>query len=242
MEIASALVKGQKITVLQDWDAVNPFSDWDSLPELATVYFHIGRAHLDDPEHLLDFPYIPNNIVRKHWRDLFRLAGIDQNMQALREACEGRESCRLVDNVRDEFLEAFTDLNASDKLEAAAEVYRMLGIPALCTSSSGVCQGDYRELLLVCTPKYMEITGLKAEHVGESLESAAKLFRQYHDGECYGVTVESTCKCCGSVNDTLESCWGYYGDDWENNGVLDFVADACGKDGRAAMAKALAEA
>ena len=48
----------------------------------------------------------------------------------------------------------------------------------------------------------------------------------WEDGRVYGFVVHHSplrCKCCGHTQFTEDSCWGFYGEDWE--GMLDHVPE-----------------
>lgn len=55
------------------------------------------------------------------------------------------------------------------------------------------------------------------------LRSEIETFSQYINGECFGFIVSKIKKCNLEVdhNDTLDSCWGFYGSDFDKNGLFD---------------------
>jgi len=58
------------------------------------------------------------------------------------------------------------------------------------------------------------------------MESEVKTFDQYIRGEVYGFREEEVIKCeaCGHIEyEQKDSCCGFYGTDWETNGILDNV-------------------
>ena len=71
----------------------------------------------------------------------------------------------------------------------------------------------------------------------EMIEAEVEMYDQYLRGEVYGyilekeTTVEEKCPHCGEVIKTYtemqqeDSCWGFYGDCLEENGILDYIAD-----------------
>ena len=60
------------------------------------------------------------------------------------------------------------------------------------------------------------ITAKRAKEIRSYLASEVEVYSQYVDGDIYGFEV--TCNQCG---DHLDSNWGYYGTDWQQNELLD---------------------
>lgn len=55
-----------------------------------------------------------------------------------------------------------------------------------------------------------------------------EIINQYLQGDVYGCIIEehTKCECCGAVNiEQLDSCWGFYGTNWKENGLIDMVPD-----------------
>lgn len=66
------------------------------------------------------------------------------------------------------------------------------------------------------------------ETVKEVLISEIKLFNQYLNGDVYGFELYEINKCdkCGHGDDEIiDSCYGFYGQDIETNGILDYLDD-----------------
>jgi hypothetical protein len=56
----------------------------------------------------------------------------------------------------------------------------------------------------------------------EILESEVKIYDQYLTGDVYGFMLEEKeeCECCGSAEwNLIDSCWGFFGSDFEENGL-----------------------
>ena len=79
-----------------------------------------------------------------------------------------------------------------------------------------------------------EVMSNKAE---EMLRSEVEIFDDYLCGNVYGFVLEELIKCgedcneCGDCEDEdaegdqIDSCWGFYGTDWENNGIADHLGE-----------------
>jgi len=76
-----------------------------------------------------------------------------------------------------------------------------------------------------------EVVGLTAENITkirEVLQEEVEVFDQFLSGDVYGFQVveEETCATCGHTEERhIDSCWGFYGDDWEKNGLLDHAGE-----------------
>ena len=62
----------------------------------------------------------------------------------------------------------------------------------------------------------------KAEKI---LENEVKTYDQYLTGDVYGFKVieKTTCSKGHTHEDVVDSCWGFYGDDYKTNGILDHI-------------------
>ena len=56
------------------------------------------------------------------------------------------------------------------------------------------------------------------------LNEESKLAKHYLSGEVYGFIVQFYDEDSETWEDTNDSCWGFYGDDWKKNGLLDNVS------------------
>ena len=122
-----------------------------------------------------------------------------------------------------------------------AKLCTILKIPHSFHESRGYSQGDWAEVLIVCTDKFFETTGCQHKNTEEILKGSRELFDAWIWGDVFGFK-ESTKKefvkipreqynagNFDNVEDEIEweetdSCWGFYGDDFENNGMLDYVS------------------
>jgi hypothetical protein len=56
------------------------------------------------------------------------------------------------------------------------------------------------------------------------LQAEIEVYDTFLRGEVYGFAIETTNTCdkCNSIHsETEDSCWGFYGDDWKTNGILE---------------------
>ena len=126
---------------------------------------------------------------------------------------------------KDDFLEheVFEMLseNIEESLELLSEHYVIL--PLYLYDHSGItmnttgfsCGWDSEQVgyIYASKEKLMKETGFTV------LESEVETYDMYLRGEVYGYIIERVdqCECCGSVEyDHVDSCWGFYGEDFES--------------------------
>jgi hypothetical protein len=64
--------------------------------------------------------------------------------------------------------------------------------------------------------------------VAEVLEAEVKVYDQYLTGDVYGFRLVkvTTCNQGHEHEEEIDSCWGFYGDDWKENGMKEHIDDA----------------
>lgn len=69
------------------------------------------------------------------------------------------------------------------------------------------------------------ITKKVKERVENCLIGEVETYDQYLRGDVYGYVLKSVSPLDdGCISeDEIDSCWGFYGDDWRNNGIFDYV-------------------
>jgi len=65
------------------------------------------------------------------------------------------------------------------------------------------------------------LTAPRIEKIKSYLNNEVEIYNDYIQGNVYGYV--STCNYCGAE----DSCWGFYGDDWKENGMLEYVGGYC---------------
>ena len=210
---------------------------------------HLVQGHEIDAQGVRRwFAYAPT------WRGLRAFAGdeYDPSGYPLWEVLADA----FADHVNGEYL--------TDRIELLAEVYEWLGMPAVTCSASGYSQGDYIEALLLATPQWRKEVGnesLSDEQVRESLRADFKVYTAYAFGDVYGYVVAERDpevepdEYWGDVavfqhggeakypDNDIDSCWGFYGDDFAWSGLKGAALDAVAYvTQRAAEAEARADA
>jgi len=68
--------------------------------------------------------------------------------------------------------------------------------------------------------KYITIARIKK--ITEYLKNEVSIYDDYLTGNVYGYVTT-----CNNCNNEIDSCWGFYGSDFKENGLLDSIDDTC---------------
>ena len=112
-------------------------------------------------------------------------------------------------------------VETSDLFDALVKLYGLLDIPAMAMQSNGYCQGDWVEVLVVATPEAVEQFGCK-QVTPEDLQATIDLYGAWAWGDVYGFIVERVeyAEDGDEIEAVeLDSCWGFYGTDFDESGL-----------------------
>lgn len=133
-----------------------------------------------------------------------------------------RKYIRDADMLREAFEAEWQSFEGSKQLEVAAELWNLAGVPALCGQTTGYCQGDWAQVLVVATPEKVKEFGC-TDIKPEDLRSTIDLYGHWAWGDVYGYTIWAPVYDeDGEVEDWEQldgSCWGYYGADHDESGL-----------------------
>ena len=207
------------VTLAQDCDTTNPFTDGDGY---CPALYRVGGAlesvgeDIADPLHNVSAVW-----VSARWRAIAEALGLEP---AAHDA-EARDraagwSCSLSEARRDLFAERLRDLAddaggwyacggsryVADYFDALVALYALRGIPALHAVRHGYCQGDVASILLVWTPAFAARTGATAtgDAAERDMAAQADTLAHWFWGDCWFWTVERD-------GDVVDSCGGYVG-------------------------------
>lgn len=95
---------------------------------------------------------------------------------------------------------------------------------ALSTGAFG-CSWDSGQVgFIYMSKEKLVFEGITEEQAIKSLKAEIEIYGQYVNGEVYGY-VHLRRKACGEcgqdVDEDIDSCWGFYGSKWEENGLLE---------------------
>lgn len=230
-----ASYRGLTIRAEHDSDCSNPLEDCDGFAP-ALVYSlgdgesdYSGRYDIESP---LSSARVSDYQLGRKWRQLCDALGVDDaaaldsELKAERKQYGGR----LADYRRDKLESILSDKRpdgsrawsaACDYFDALESLWRLNGVAALDCQRNGYSQGDSIRLLFVALPEWREAMGVPAGADMESdLKAQADTFAAWAFGDCFGYVIE------GADGETLDSCWGYIGSDFEQSGLADSAREA----------------
>lgn len=222
------------VKAIRDESAESPWEAWGGQPPLIVYYDRSLDEKGDVPNPLSD---MSDSFIARNWRALCKI--FDQSPDAAKERKADYDFERIADAKREllgEWLEEIKPSrysgHAGDYMTALGELCELRGWPSLSTSSHGYSQGDYAELLLIFSPDYAKAIGAawprsakaKAE-ARKRLESDAKLWGAWAWGDVYGFVIESA-DGTELPGDCLDSCFGFYGDDFAWSGLAEAAAES----------------
>lgn len=73
---------------------------------------------------------------------------------------------------------------------------------------------------------WKRISKKREVQVYKYLRAEVEVYDQWLRGDVYGFM--ASCEKCG---EELDSCWGFFGSDWKENGVMGYIPSECGKCG-----------
>ena len=235
-----------KVIVHYDESADNPWEAWDNQPPIVAYggrsYNYRSGGAEDPPTNRLTRQQIIDNheaieqIIRDenlhdYWTEdeaeEFNLLeyviggkSVEFGGRAYTSTVE-----KLIADSLDDYLSGSMD---GDMLDRMAEVWGWMGVKTWRDQLTGYSQGDWMEVLLAATPKWVEQTGIKEDDIDKALESAAEVFGAYMFGDVYGcVIVQIEADEDGEVvgEEFIESCWGFYGSDHDKSGLTEWARD-----------------
>lgn len=228
-----AEVGGFTVKAIRDESAESPWEAWDGQPPLIVYYDRSLDEKGDVPNPLAG---MSDSFIARNWRALCKI--FDQAPDAAQERKADYDFERIADAKRellDEWLEEIKPSysgHAGDYMTALGELCELRGWPSLSTSSHGYSQGDYAELLLIFSPDYAKAIDAKwprtkaaKAEARERLKSDAKLWGAWAWGDVYGFVIEPSDD-SELPGGCLDSCFGFYGDDFTESGLAEAAAES----------------
>lgn len=208
------------INVMHDETPLNPWADCDGEPPLLVYMPDYGMGSVEElGGHGIDSagPFLTDDVVRKHWREIFEYVGSGPvNFGGLRAFAreESPGYGGLIDALRECMSEWIANTSGRDKIDAIEAMYRWAGIPTYSRTVRGYVQGDWAYVLAVATPEWSETTGAPGETHENQLKGAVDLYEAWAFGNVYGYSVLSP------DGNEVDSCWGFFSEDLEASGLL----------------------
>lgn len=220
-----AYVPGFRVTAELDSDARNPWKDMDCLAPLVTYSDRSVTEYGDMPDPIAA---MSDSFINRHWRELCDIFDMPESeARVLKRAYS--YNCGIAEVKRDLLNEWLGNEGERDTMRIKGELFDLLGWPTLSTTSRGYSQGDWAELLLVYTPAHAAACGIKFPRSAKAkaaaladLESTADLWGYWAWGNVYGAVIEAW---DGKkvIGDPLDSCWGFYGDEYAESGLAEYA-------------------
>ena len=203
------------LTVEQDNYADSP-REWDNICTMVCWHhcYYLGDKHtFEDPFELMQHLYL--DVTGKHWIDEHYSERWQDVYDALKET-----NLILIKplNVYEHSGITISTSNAypyNDRWDAGCVGFVYVTKKTIFLECAGITEENWKE------------------RADELIEGEVETYDQYLRSDVYGYTLtkteieEETCPHCGEVilkykdEDVVDSCWGFYGDCLEDNGILD---------------------
>jgi intein/homing endonuclease len=204
------LYKGIEIEISYQQDTINPFEDWDGCVPLISL----GSYNRTD--------YSKGNII-DYLRNYLTYNQVKRNQTKILEMIEyGAEEFRAdypldeydrTEMIKDDLL--YDWLN--DSLRNMETFCIKFNIKHYKSTSRGYGQSDWADVFMCWTPEFEKMTGRDYTSMDEKdFEDGFNLFTNWAWGDVYQYYIE----------ETGDSCGGFYGDDFENNGLLEYAKNS----------------
>ena len=225
---------GFKIMVQVDESPSSPFGDHGDkgMTPMLVSYGRDSDCDYSFQGERIDSPelFLSAGMIRRHWKAITQWFDcswfdIDKDHKA-QQAAYGQTR----DYLRKKWLAEISGgycptadrhISTRTRFQGLAFLWRLAGCAALATSIRGHCQGSYADVLAVQSPKWRDCVGAprptKNDDCERYLAACVGVYGAYVFGEVYGFT------CQDSNGNELDgaSCWGFYGDDHEDSGLLE---------------------
>jgi hypothetical protein len=241
-----------RLTIKHDSDADSP-RDWDNLSTMVCWHkrYNLGDKHdYDDSNEFLQA--LCRELPQEKLIE-YSLADPSSNFKLTKtEGGYNLKECLKEGHVSDEF--NFTNEEKSDLFDCLLDVYRrndfiayleendFIILPLFLYDHSGItinttgfsCQWDSGQVgYCYVSPKTIEkeygaVTAENKETAKKVALGEVETYDQYLTGDVYGFVLEEKyiCASCGKVEyNEIESCWGFFGDDCEKNGIKDNLSE-----------------
>lgn len=224
----SADFHGVTIKAVQDQDAQNPWENYDGQIPMAYAswdrnsFGHGKPAVFDDGFDILNpFAHMSDGFIIRYQRALCEAVQTDHSACAKDIAYNMREYGGIrADYWRDTFNEILAELSSVRMLEALDRIYDLTKIPHYLGVTRGYSQGDEMSVLCVCFPAWADKHNARKTYTAQEGQADADYLGAWAWGDVYGYVIES------EDGEHLDSCWGYYGTDFEKSGLLGEAIDA----------------
>lgn len=208
----------------------NPFQEFDCIWPVA-VYHEAGFEDWENADHIRNGS-VRNPLARFSDELLVHYQKHIENI--LPAWCDiqaelGARYSTNADELRRIFNEGMDTVEDDQLFATCAKLYALLDIPALAGTTCGHCQRDAAKVLVVATPEACVAFGCTEPPKPEELQPTIDLYGAWARGDVYGYVIERVTEDDDGeeIVEEIDSCWGYYGRDFDTSGLEDAAMDAC---------------
>lgn len=227
--------RGFRIRACYDDGPANPFEDWDGHWPMLVCTADRGSKIVDydtklpgarisaplerfTDAHLVHDQKAVAKILDANTHDLLHRINAERSYEE--EVEEVPKWVTDADALRDWFNGAWDDVSEGETFAKTEELFDLLGIPCLHTTSTGCSQGDWAELLIAATPEAQQALRRQPKDMSDEdwtkalakdVEAQADLYGYWAWGDVYGYVVdkrvEQTCpECAMSMSPDDDEC------------------------------------
>lgn len=197
----------KRLRIKHDPNAENPWENWDGMIPLMMESADYSNGGI--------LKAIQNkatcSMVIRHQKRLADILGIDLDY------------FREMEFSTDEKITDIDHAISNASFSEISELLDLFRIPNIGYTSRGYSQGDAVDVLIVMTPDFIREHGIKPRKFDAEFSGARKLLDAWAWGDVYGFIIEESED--GEEWDETDSCWGFYGTDFETNGMLDYIPE-----------------
>ena len=215
-----------RIRIVHDSNAMNPFEDWDC--EYPLIY-ESGRYNKDYSDGEIDrylSDYLSYNQIIFHQKKILSLIDDEYLNQDVLAAEDKDDKVNIIADALHTYI--------NENIENKVNFCEAFNIKHYSSTSKGYSQGDWADVLIVPTQENANKLGYKIEDVTEDqLHATFELFGYWAWGDVFGFIIEQKrefTKIYANGDETedeewdeVDSCWGFFGDDPEKSGMLDYI-------------------
>jgi hypothetical protein len=206
----------------------NPFEAWDCEPPIATfsehrLTFPRGQDALDAPALLA---LLPAHLWESREGKRQILAALPCDPSAVFETMRGYYGPAPFREAVEEVAREFAPdswRSAEGYFDAMEALCTLAGIACYSTVSNGYSQGHSARVFVAALPAWVELVGAPEDTHAGQCKAAAALWGAWAWGDVYGVA--RVLRPDGEEAPD-GSCWGFYGTDHEQSGLLDHCRNA----------------
>ena len=215
MDYTTLEYKGFEIEVnYEEGCSINPFEDWDYEFPIMVHNSSYDKDYSKGEIHSYLGDYLTLNQIKRNQK---KILGLFEPYYSLSDFNLDYPLGEYTGDDRAEILQEKLQEWQSESVEnliAFCEVFDIMHYNGI---TRGYSQGDYAEVFVCPTPEYFKRVGTNPKDVKESwFEDTVKLYGHWAWGDVFWYNIEE-------VND---SCGGFYGDDFESNGLLEYARNA----------------